>query len=161
MRAVLQRVSRARVTVDEEVVGAIGPGVLVLLGVLQGDGEREARALAERIARFRMFRDDADRMNASVLDVGGEALVVSQFTLAFDGSRSGKRGRRPSFDAAAPAEAARVLYESFVEALRACGVPVRTGRFQARMRVELENDGPVTFVLDEAATSATAPDGAE
>lgn len=161
MRAVVQRVARAHVTVDGEIVGAIGPGVVVLLGVLRGDSEWEARTLAERVARFRMFRDAQDKMNASVLDCGGEALVVSQFTLAFDGSRGGKRGRRPSFDAAAPAESARLFYEEFVLALRALGVPTQTGRFQARMQVELVNDGPVTFVLDETPATGGEPESAE
>lgn len=145
MRAVLQRVTSASVRVDGREVAAIGPGVLVLLGVAEGDGEAQALRLAERVARLRFFRDDQGRMNRSVLDAGGAALVVSQFTLAAD-TRS---GRRPSFDGAARPEVAEPLYERFVDALRALGVPASTGVFGAGMRVALENDGPVTFVVDE------------
>lgn len=145
MRAVVQRVSRAAVRVDGEVVGEVGAGMLILLGVLQGDAEREAERLAERIARFRFFPDDAERMNLSALDLGLGALVVSQFTLAADG----RRGRRPSFDRAAAPELAEPLYEHFVAHLEALGLACATGRFGAKMEVELLNDGPVTFVLDE------------
>lgn len=145
MKAVVQRVTRACVRVDGEVVGEIGPGALVLLGVLRGDSEREAERLAERIARFRFFSDAEGKMNLSVLDVGGAALVVSQFTLAADG----RKGRRPSFDRAAPPDEARALYRAFVAALEALGLPCATGRFGAAMAVELINDGPVTFSLDE------------
>ena len=149
MKAVVQRTSRARVTCaaedgTEEVTADAGPGMLVLLGVLRGDGEAEARRLAARIAAFRFFQDEAGRMNLSALDLGLEVVVVSQFTLAADG----RRGRRPSFDRAAPPAEAEPLYELFVAELRALGLAVSTGRFGARMRVELENDGPVTFVLD-------------
>jgi len=144
MKAVLQRVARAAVRVDGEVVGEIGPGVLILLGVIRGDGVGEADWLAERSAAFRFFRDDEGRMNRSVLEVGGSALVVSQFTLAADG----RKGRRPSFDKAAAPEQAEGLCEHFVERLRALGVPTETGRFGAMMEVELVNDGPVTFVLE-------------
>ena len=147
MRAVLQRVTSASVRVEGREVAAIGPGVLVLLGVAAGDGEAEADRLAERVARLRFFRDEEDRMNRSVLDCAGSALVVSQFTLAAD-TRS---GRRPSFDGAARPEVAEPLYERFVAALRALGVPAATGVFGARMQVALENDGPVTFVVDEPA----------
>ena len=146
MKAVVQRVTRASVRVDGSIVGSVGPGMLVLLGVLRGDGEREARSLAERIAGFRFFRDEDDKMNRSALDCGAEALVVSQFTLAADG----RKGRRPSFDRAAPPAEAEVLYERFVAELRAHGLVVATGRFGARMEVELVNDGPVTFVLEDA-----------
>ena len=149
MKAVVQRVSRASVLVEDDVVGAIGPGMLVLLGVLRGDGEAEADRLAEKIAHFRFFADDEGRMNLSALDLGRAALVVSQFTLAADG----RRGRRPSFDLAAAPETAEPLYERFVARLGALGLATRTGRFGAKMRVVLENDGPVTFVLDERASS--------
>ncbi|MFN0008467.1 MAG: D-aminoacyl-tRNA deacylase [Planctomycetota bacterium] len=145
MKSVVQRVSRASVHVENEVVASIGPGMLVLLGVMRGDGDGAARRLAERIARFRIFPDESDRMNRSAIDCGHEALVVSQFTLAADG----RAGRRPSFDAAAPAAVAEPLYERFVESLRETGLAVRTGRFGAKMRIELVNDGPVTFCLEE------------
>lgn len=145
MKAVVQRVSRAEVRVAGDVVGRCGRGMLVLLGVMRGDGPDEARRLAARVAGFRFFPDDADRMNRSVVDVGGAALVVSQFTLAADG----RRGRRPSFDRAAAPERAEELYGLFVEALREAGIPVETGAFGARMEVELVNDGPVTFHLEE------------
>jgi len=131
--------------VAPEVVGEIGPGALVLLGVMAGDGEREARRLAQKVAHYRFFRDDEQRMNRSLLDVGGGALVVSQFTLAADG----RRGRRPSFDRAAPAALAEPLYELFAQALRQLGLDVATGRFGAMMQVELVNDGPVTLLLEE------------
>ena len=146
MKSVLQRVQRACVRVEGEVVGEIGPGLLVLLGVMRGDGEQEARRLAERIARLRCFEDEQGRMHHSALDLGRCILVVSQFTLAADG----RKGRRPSFDRAAPPEEARELYEGFVEQLRGMGLGVETGRFQAKMAVELVNDGPVTFVFEEA-----------
>jgi D-tyrosyl-tRNA(Tyr) deacylase len=146
MKCVVQRVSRAAVVVAGETVGSIERGMLVLVCVMEGDGESEARSLAEKIAHFRFFQDGQGKMNRSVLDLGLAALVVSQFTLAADG----RAGRRPSFDlAAAPAEA-RVLCDVFVEALRALGVSVQTGRFGAHMDVELVNDGPVTFVLESA-----------
>ena len=146
MKAVIQRVSRARVLVGSDEVGAIGAGMLVLVCVLRGDGEGESRRLAEKIARFRFFADAEERMNLSALDLGRAALVISQFTLAADG----KRGRRPSFDRAAPPEEAERLYEHFVGELRALGLVVATGRFGARMEVEIVNDGPVTFVIEEA-----------
>lgn len=145
MKLVVQRVSRAAVRVDGQVVGEIGPGMLVLLGVLRGDGEPEAARLAARLARFRFFPDDAGRMNRAAAEAGAHALVVSQFTLAADG----RKGRRPSFDRAAEPEVAEPLYLRFVEHLTALGVPCATGRFGARMEVELVNDGPVTFVLED------------
>jgi D-tyrosyl-tRNA(Tyr) deacylase len=149
MRAVVQRVSSASVRVDGELIGAVGRGALVLLGVLKGDGEREAVQLAEKVAGFRYFADDEGRMNLAAAEVGGALLVVSQFTLAADG----RKGRRPSFDRAAEPARAQELYERFVAHLLALGLSVETGRFGAMMEVELVNEGPVTFVLDEAATS--------
>jgi D-aminoacyl-tRNA deacylase len=146
VKAVIQRVKRARVVVADETVGAIGPGVLILLCILRGDSEREVEALAEKIAHFRFFADAEERMNLSALELKRECLVVSQFTLAADG----KRGRRPSFDRAAPPEVAERLYELFVARLRGLGLSTATGRFAAKMDVELVNDGPVTFVLEEA-----------
>lgn len=145
MKAVLQRVSRAEVRVEGRVVGSCGAGMLVLLGVMKGDGAAEAERLAERLARFRCFQDANGRMNESLLDVSGEALVVSQFTLAADG----RKGRRPSFDRAAPPELAKQLYEHFVSTLAALGPRVETGVFGALMEVELTGDGPVTFLLEE------------
>ncbi len=146
MRAVLQRVTRATVTVDGETVGAIGPGLVVLLGVAQGDGAEEARRLAAKITDLRIFADEEDRFNRSLVETGGEALVVSQFTLLADV----RKGRRPSFTAAAAPDEASQLVDAFAEALRELGVSVATGRFGAHMLVELENDGPVTLVLDTA-----------
>jgi D-aminoacyl-tRNA deacylase len=140
MRAVVQRVSRARVTPG----GEIGPGLCILLGVARGDREEEAGRLAGKIARLRIFPDDDGRFDRSVLDVGGSALVVSQFTLIADTAK----GNRPSFAGAAPPEQAEPLYERFTSRLRALGVPAETGVFGARMEVELVNDGPVTIVLD-------------
>ena len=145
MRAVVQRVSSASVRVDGELIGAVGRGALVLLGVLEGDGERDAVQLAEKGAGFRYFADDEGRMNLAAAEVGGALLVVSQFTLAADG----RKGRRPSFDKAADPLVAEELYERFVAHLRGLGLVVETGRFGAMMEVELVNDGPVTFVLDE------------
>lgn len=140
----MQRVSRASVTVDGETVGAIGPGVLVLLGVGRGDTEADARYIAEKVAHLRIFPDDNGNMNRSLLDAGGAALVVSQFTLHGDA----RKGRRPSFIAAAPPDEAAALYEACCRELAGLGVPVQTGRFQAMMAVELVNDGPVTILLD-------------
>ena len=144
MRAVCQRVSRARVTVAGETVGEIGQGLLVLLGVARGDTDEVARRIAEKIARLRIFEDDDGKFARSLLDVGGAALVVSQFTLIADT----QKGNRPSFAEAAPPEEAQRLYQAFATALAGEGVPVATGVFGARMRVELENDGPVTIVLE-------------
>ena len=144
MRAVLQRVTHARVTVDSRTVGSIGPGLVVLLGIAEGDGLEETQRLAAKTAEIRIFADDEGRFNRSLLDAGGEALVVSQFTLLADV----RKGRRPSFiAAAAPGEAAR-LVDAYAGALRDLGVSVATGRFGAHMHVELENDGPVTIILD-------------
>ncbi len=147
MKAVVQRVTRAAVRVDGTVVGETGAGMLVLLGVLQGDSARECDELALKVAQFRFFQDEQGKMNLSALDLSREVLVVSQFTLAADGSS----GRRPSFDCAAPPAEAETLYERFVEQLRALGLEVATGRFGARMQVEIVNDGPVTFVLEVSA----------
>ena len=144
MRAVVQRVARAAVRVRDETVGEIGPGVVLLVAVARDDGPDDARALADKIAHLRIFDDEAGRLNRSLIDVGGSALVVSQFTLYGDTSR----GRRPSFMRAAPPEAAEALHERFVEALRGFGLMVATGRFRATMVVEIHNDGPVTLVLD-------------
>ena len=144
MRAVLQRVRSARVEVDGEVVGAIDTGLLILLGVSKRDEESDARYLVEKIANLRIFEDDAGKMNRSVRDTGGSMLVVSQFTLYGDCSK----GRRPSFDEAAPAAEARRLYEYFVEEARGAGFRIETGRFQAMMMVHIENDGPVTLICE-------------
>jgi D-aminoacyl-tRNA deacylase len=146
MKAVVQRVSRARVRVGEEVAGEIGSGLCVLLGVARGDGAAVASRLAEKVARLRIFEDERGRFDRSLLDADGEALVVSQFTLIADTAK----GNRPSFSDAAPPEEAEALYETFCSALRELGVPVSTGVFGARMAVELENDGPVTIVLETA-----------
>jgi D-tyrosyl-tRNA(Tyr) deacylase len=144
MRAVVQRVSSARVLVDETMVGEIGMGLCVLLGVAREDGVEEAERLAGRIARLRVFENDDGRFDRSLLDVGGAALVVSQFTLIADTAK----GNRPSFSGAAQPDQAEPLYEAFCAALRELDVEVATGRFGARMSVELVNDGPVTIVLD-------------
>ncbi|HZM19507.1 MAG TPA: D-aminoacyl-tRNA deacylase [Gaiellaceae bacterium] len=143
MRAVVQRVSEARVRVAGEVVGEVGQGLCVLLGVSREDGEDEAARLADKVAKLRIFENEDERFDRSLLDVGGEALVVSQFTLIADTAK----GNRPSFSAAAAPEAAEQLYEFFCAALREAGVRVETGSFGARMAVELVNDGPVTIVL--------------
>lgn len=144
MRAVVQRVAEASVTVDGQVTGAIGGGFLVLLGVTGGDGEAHAKVLAQKTAKLRVFKDDQDKMNLSLLDIGGKALVVSQFTLYAD---TGK-GNRPSFIQAAPPEQANTLYELYCEELRRLGVEVEQGIFGAHMEVRLMNDGPVTILLD-------------
>jgi D-aminoacyl-tRNA deacylase len=146
MKALVQRVSMARVHVREEVVGEIGPGLCVLLGVGRGDGSPEAERLAGKVARLRIFEDGEGRFDRSVLDTGGAVLVVSQFTLLADTTR--QKGTRPDFSQAAPREAAEPLYESFCEALRELGTQVETGVFGARMAVELVNDGPVTILLE-------------
>jgi D-tyrosyl-tRNA(Tyr) deacylase len=146
MRAVVQRVSRARVTVNGTVNGEIGLGLLVLLGVGAGDTRTDADYLAEKTIGLRIFEDAGGKMNLSVAEVAGALLVVSQFTLYGDA----RRGKRPSFDAAAPPEQARELYEYFVEKVRAAGLRCETGRFQETMQVELVNEGPVTILLDSA-----------
>ena len=148
MRAVVQRVKRCRVTVDGNSVGQIGPGLLVLLGVSKEDTEAAADYLAEKITGLRIFEDDEGKMNLSVQDKRGELLVVSQFTLYGDV----RRGKRPSFDAAARPEEARRLYEHFVEKIGALGLRCDTGQFQAMMEVELVNSGPVTIILDSEKT---------
>lgn len=143
MRAVIQRVSRAKVTVAGRIAGEIGAGLMILLGVGREDTPAIAAALAEKCANLRIFEDENQKMNRSLLDVKGEALVVSQFTLYGDA----RGGRRPSFIAAAPPEQANALYESFCQALRGLGVTVATGIFQTMMSVELVNEGPVTILL--------------
>jgi D-tyrosyl-tRNA(Tyr) deacylase len=144
MRVVIQRVTRAAVRVDGETVGSIGPGLLLLVGVAEGDGPEEARRLAQKTSELRIFSDAEGRFNLSLLETGGEALVVSQFTLLADV----RKGRRPSFTSAAAPEAAAGLVDAYAEALRELGVRVATGRFGAHMAVELENDGPMTLVID-------------
>jgi D-aminoacyl-tRNA deacylase len=144
LRAVVQRVAEARVVVGGEVVEEIGPGLCVLLGVARGDDEASAERLAERIACLRIFENEQGKFDRSLLDTGGAALVVSQFTLIADTAR----GNRPSFTDAAPPENAERLYEQFCAALRDLGVPAGTGVFGARMLVEIANDGPVTIILD-------------
>ncbi len=145
MRAVLQRVSEARVRVGHRVTGEIGPGLLVLLGIGRDDGSEDVTYVAGKIRDARLFEGEGGKpMDRSVLDVGGAVLVVSQFTLYGDM----RKGRRPSFDAAAPPEMARSLYEDLVRELRAAPLPVATGEFQAMMHVELVNDGPVTVLID-------------
>ena len=144
MRAVVQRVSRASVKVGGELAGEIGKGLLVLLGVAREDREADADYLAEKVAGLRIFEDDAGKMNLNVMDAGGEVLAVSQFTLLGDV----RRGKRPSFDAAARPEGAKELYEYFVERVRGLGLRCETGRFQEMMEVELVNTGPVPILLD-------------
>jgi D-tyrosyl-tRNA(Tyr) deacylase len=144
MRIVLQRVTRARVTVGERVTGEIGPGLLLLVGFTDGDGEDALAWMAEKVAGLRIFADGEGKMNRSVQDAGGGLLVVSQFTLYGDT----RKGRRPSFVEAARPEIAVPLYERFVEMLRATGLPVQTGEFGAMMQAELVNDGPVTLILE-------------
>jgi D-tyrosyl-tRNA(Tyr) deacylase len=144
MRAVIQRVSRAAVSVDGAVVGRIAAGLLVLIGVADGDTATDIDYTASKIRDLRVFSDEQGRMNRSVVDVGGQVLVVSQFTLLGDV----RKGRRPGFDAAAPPEVAKARYEDLVGRLRAAGLAVETGVFQAQMQVDLVNDGPVTILLD-------------
>jgi D-tyrosyl-tRNA(Tyr) deacylase len=146
MRAVVQRVSRAAVRVDGATVGAIGPGLVVLLGVGQGDGDEGARFLADKIAALRIFVDAEGKMNRAVAEVGGEVLVISQFTLFGDA----RKGNRPSFTGAAPPAEADALYQRCCALLREKGLHVATGTFRAHMEVELVNDGPVTILLDSA-----------
>ena len=144
MRALIQRVSRADVAVDGETIGKIGPGLLILACAMQGDTDEAPAKLAAKISKLRIFRDDKGRMNRSLLDTGGAALVVSQFTLAADTSR----GNRPGFSAAAAPAQGEALYEHFAQSLRDLGVPVHTGWFGADMAVSLINDGPVTIWID-------------
>lgn len=144
MRAVVQRVSRAQVSVNGEIAGKIGPGLLVLLGVGSGDTRSDADYLADKTIGLRIFEDADGKMNLSVSETGGALLVVSQFTLYGDV----RRGKRPSFDAAAPPQLAKELYEYFVEKIRSVGLRCETGRFQEMMQVELVNEGPVTILLD-------------
>ncbi|KRS14744.1 D-tyrosyl-tRNA(Tyr) deacylase [Roseovarius atlanticus] len=144
MRALVQRVSEAEVRIEGAVIGATGPGLLILVCAMEGDGDEQSDALAAKVAKLRIFKDEAGKMNRSVRDVGGSALVVSQFTLAADTSR----GTRPGFSQAAAPEEGRRLYERFAEALAGAGVPVKTGRFGADMQVSLVNDGPVTIWLE-------------
>jgi len=145
VRAVVQRVTEARVRIDDRVAGEIGRGLVVLLGIARDDAPEDAAYVAAKLRDIRIFEGDAGRhMDRSVADVGGSVLVISQFTLYGDV----RKGRRPSFDAAAPPEEARALYESVVRELRAAQLPVATGEFQAMMRVELVNDGPVTILID-------------
>ncbi|HKD01790.1 MAG TPA: D-aminoacyl-tRNA deacylase [Terriglobales bacterium] len=146
MRAVIQRVTRAQVSVNGELTGKIADGLLVLLGVARADTEADAQHLAEKIVGLRIFEDENGKMNLAVADAGGAILVVSQFTLYGDV----RRGKRPSFDAAAPPARARELYEYFVARIRAAGLKCETGRFQEMMQVELVNQGPVTILLDSA-----------
>jgi D-aminoacyl-tRNA deacylase len=153
MRAVVQRVSRAQVAVDGEIVGQIGRGLLVLLGVTHADNKADADYLADKIAGLRIFEDGNGKMNLDITAVSGGILVVSQFTLYGDV----RRGKRPSFDAAAAPQRARQLYEYFVERIRAAGLPCQTGRFQEMMQVELVNDGPVTILLDSAKAFSRVP----
>ena len=144
MRAVVQRVRSALVMVEGEEVGRIGPGLMILLGVRKGDTEKNARWLAEKIAGLRIFEDSQGKMNLSATETGGSALVVSQFTLYGDC----RKGRRPGFDKAAPPDVAESLYNNFVKYIEEAGIPVSTGRFQAKMLVRIENDGPVTLIVE-------------
>jgi D-tyrosyl-tRNA(Tyr) deacylase len=144
VKALLQRVSAASVSVAGEVVGRIGRGVVVLVGVAHGDSEKDARYLAQRTVNLRIFSDEAGKFNLSALDIGGELLVVSQFTLLADT----RKGRRPSFIDAAPPPQAEEIFELFVDEVRATGLKVETGRFQQYMQLEIHNDGPVTIMLD-------------
>ena len=146
MRAVVQRVRSASVSVGGEEVGRIGPGLMILLGVRKGDTEAEARWLAEKIAGLRIFEDAEGKMNLSASEIGGSALVVSQFTLYGDC----RKGRRPGFDKAAPPDVAERLYSDFVKYIGDAGIPTSTGRFQAMMLVKIENDGPVTLIVETA-----------
>jgi len=148
MRAVVQRVSRAQVAVQGEVTGRINRGIVVLLAVGNADGESDADYLADKSVGLRIFEDESGKMNLAVSDIRGEVLVVSQFTLYGDV----RRGKRPSYDQAAPPQQARELYEYFVERIRATGLVCETGHFQETMQVELVNDGPVTIILDSAKT---------
>ena len=144
MKALLQRVTNASVSVAGEVVGSIGRGLVAFIGVASGDTEKDARYLAQKIVNLRIFSDQEERFNLSALDIGGELLLVSQFTLLADT----RKGRRPSFTEAAPPAEAEELFQQFVDEVRASGLKVETGRFQQYMQVEIHNDGPVTIMLD-------------
>ena len=144
MKALLQRVTGASVSVEGEVVGAIGRGLVVLVGVAGGDGDKDIQYLARKIVNLRIFADEEDKFNLSALDIGGELLLVSQFTLLADT----RKGRRPSFTGAAPPPQAEALFQQFVDEVRASGLKVATGRFQQYMQLEIHNDGPVTVMLD-------------
>lgn len=143
MRALVQRVSRASVTVDDQITGEIGPGLLILICAMQGDTEAQSLAMAAKISKLRIFKDDGGKMNRSILDTAGAALIVSQFTLAAD-----LRGNRPGFSTAAPPEDGKRLYEHFTQSLNALGIPTANGLFGADMAVSLVNDGPVTIWID-------------
>jgi len=157
MRIVLQRAKSARVDIAGETVGSIGVGLVILLGVTQTDLEQDARYLADKVIQLRIFPDEAGRMNRSLLEAGGALLVVSQFTLYGDC----RKGRRPSFDHAAPPEQARTLYECFIQHLKSSNIAVETGVFQADMEIHLINDGPVTFILDSKPVSVGRSSGEE
>ena len=144
MRVLVQRVARAAVHCDGETVASIGPGLLLFVAFKDGDGETDLAWMTEKVAHLRIFEDEAGKMNRSLLEVGGHVLAVSQFTLYGDA----RKGRRPSFDASAPADKARPLFEKFVDNLTSRGIQTASGRFQASMQVELVNDGPVTIILD-------------
>lgn len=145
MKALIQRVKRASVTIDGQLFSSIGAGLLVFLGVEKGDEKLNAEKLAEKISKLRIFEDDDGKMNKSLLDISGEALIVSQFTLCGDC----KKGTRPSFDKSAPPEIAESLYEYFVSQVKSLNIPCKTGKFRAMMDVELVNDGPVTFWIEK------------
>lgn len=146
MKALVQRVVKASVNIGGEVVGKIGPGLVVFVGVARGDTERDAVYLADKIINLRIFADETSKFNLSVLETGGEVLIVSQFTLLADT----RKGRRPSFEEAAPPDQAEFLFNFFVDRVRATGLKIETGRFQQHMLVEIYNDGPVTIALDSA-----------
>jgi D-tyrosyl-tRNA(Tyr) deacylase len=154
MRAVIQRVREARVEVNADISGSIGPGILVLLGISKEDTPADADYLVEKIINLRIFQDEKGKMNRSLRDTAGELLVVSQFTLY----GNCRKGRRPSFDRAAPAEEARTLYDYFVQSARSAGIPTETGQFQAAMSVHLVNEGPVTLICESRVTNATYSD---
>lgn len=145
MKALIQRVKRASVTIEGELYSKIGAGMLVLLGVEKGDSEENAQLLAEKLSKLRIFEDEQEKMNRSILDVKGEMLIVSQFTLCGDC----KKGTRPSFDKSAPPQIANELYEYFISEVKKLNIPVQTGKFAAMMDVELINDGPVTFMVEK------------
>jgi len=144
MKALVQRVSRASVSVNDKIVGKIGPGLVVFLGVAQGDSKEDARYLANKVVNLRIFADDASKFSLSALDTRGDILIISQFTLLADS----RKGRRPDFTAAAPPDLAKELYEFFVEQVRATGIKVETGLFLEHMLVEIHNDGPITILLE-------------